>query len=62
MSSEIRFIGNQYVGNFQKKNKRGQWRKLAFFGNTGVAMEVVDILRKLGHKVNVYIKEIEYIG
>ena len=44
---------DQYTAAFFRSDKLGRYRKFWFCGNTGVAMDVVKLLEKLGHKVEV---------
>lgn len=57
--AKIRIVGNQYVCKFLRQYRDGKWRKFWALGNTGVGLEVGDMLRKLGHEVVEEIKEVE---
>jgi len=49
----IKLIVDEYIGRLYKQNKRGAWRKFWQIGNAGIALDIADLLRKLGHKVEI---------
>lgn len=49
---ELRF--NEYIGHFYRADKRGRMRKFFTMGNTGIAIDVAQMLEKLGHKVEYF--------
>lgn len=52
LNKKLRLYHNEYVATLRRKSGRG-WLKIATIGNTGVALDFVNILRKLGHKIEV---------
>jgi hypothetical protein len=61
---DVRLKVNEYVGVFDnrvygKVYRTGRWRKFAQIGNAGVALDVAEMLRKLGHKVQIVESSIE---
>ena len=54
----VRVEGNQYTCDFLRYS-RGKWRKFWFCGNTGVALSVVELLRKLRHPVATDVRDDE---
>lgn len=47
---KIRIVGNQYTCDFLWLKDR-KWQKFWAIGNTGVGLEVGEMLRLLGHEV-----------
>jgi hypothetical protein len=44
---------DNYVGVFRRRDKAGRWRKFWQVGNGGMALEIADLLKLLGHVVDI---------
>lgn len=53
MITTVRVIVNEYIGSFYRLNKRGHWYKFWQCGNAGVSLDVANLLKKLGHRVEI---------
>lgn len=59
----VRVVLSQYQGEFYRRVVGpNNWRKFGSIGNAGVAEDVADLMRALGHPVSVEVREDEDNG
>lgn len=50
---ELKLIADEYVGYFYYKDKAGRWYPFGRIGNSGVALDVAELFKKVGHTVEI---------